>query len=106
MTILHKLSQFDVSREDMVTIYILYVWSIIEQNCQVWHHSLSQEDQTDLERVQKVAFRIILGKEYDSYENSLILLNLQTLHQRRELLCLRLFAKKCIKHPKTKLLDS
>ena len=99
MTILHKLSQFDVSREDMVTIYILYIRSILEQNCQVWHHSLSQEDQTDLERVQKIAFRIILGKEYDSYEDSLIILSLQTLHQRRELLCLR-FAKKCIKHPK------
>ena len=94
MTILHKLSQFNASQQDMTTIYILYIRSILEQNCQVWHYSLTQEEQCDLERVQKVAFRVILKNEYASYQNALKILGLTTLQERRALLCLR-FAKKC-----------
>ena len=38
----------------------------------------------DLERVQKSAFRVILGTEYSSYENALNTLNIETLSERRE----------------------
>jgi hypothetical protein len=44
LRILHKISEFSAPTEDMVTIYISYVRSILEQCCQVWHSSLTQED--------------------------------------------------------------
>ena len=51
----------------------------------------------DLERVQKVAMRTILGDDYISYENSLELTGLENLQTRRSALSLN-FAKKCTKN--------
>ena len=99
MIILQKLSQFDVSREDLVNIYKLYIRSILEQSCQVWHTSLSQDDTYSIERVQKVACKLILKDDYLDYASALETLSLDTLHSRRQNLCLK-FAKKCVTHPK------
>ena len=101
MVILQKLKQFNVSIQDMLVIYKLYIRSIVEQNCPVWHHSISEDDQSNLERVQKVACKIILSGQYLEYESALKKLDLDTLFERREKLCLK-FAKKCTKHPKAK----
>ena len=44
---------------------------ILEQSYQVWHSSLTLENCTDLERVQKNALRIILQDIYLSYSSVL-----------------------------------
>ena len=49
-----------------------------------------------MERVQKAALRVILGKKYTSYRNALKELNIDSLEERRESLCIK-FAKKCLK---------
>ena len=54
-----------------------------------------------MERVQKSAVRIILGDSYRGYRKSLDILQIDSLKDRREQLCLN-FAKKCIQNPKTK----
>ena len=101
MMILHKLYEFNVPDKDMVKIYVLFLRSILEQSCVVWHTSITVEEITDLERVQKVACKIILKDRYDNYEQALNYLNLDKLSKRRDDLCLR-FAKKCLKMNKTK----
>ena len=101
MLILNKLTPFKVKCSELVNIYILYIRSILEQSCQVWHYDITEEEVTDLERVQKVACKIILHDNYLSYEEALEDLNLQSLSERRQLLCLK-FAKKCLKHEKAK----
>lgn len=101
MEILKKLVPFHPPTEDMKTIYILYIRSILEQSCTIWHSSLTQEDSIALERVQKNAFRNILQERYISYENALNLLSMETLHQRREKLSLK-FALKCTQLKETK----
>ena len=45
--------------------------------------------------------RIILGDKFNGYQKSLNILQLDTLKNRRENLCLN-FAQKCLKNPKTK----
>ena len=100
MLILHKLYSFHVPDSELVNIYILYLRSVLEQSCQVWHHSITEEEISDLERVQKVAFILILKESYICYEQALAELNLETLDERRERLCLN-FAKKCLKYEKT-----
>ena len=65
----------------------------------VWHSSLTQENIDDLERVQKSALKIILQDKYRTYKQGLAQLNLETLVDRRENLCLN-FALKCVKHEK------
>ena len=99
MRMIQKLKSFGINQEDLVHIYILYIRSILELNCQVWHFSLTSEDESNIERVQKVALYLILHEEYESYENALRLVNLSTLKSRRNDLSLR-FAKKSLKHPK------
>ena len=97
MRMLHKLVKFNVPVEDLITIYILYIRSVLEQSCQVWHSSLTFENLTDLERVQKNALKIILRDNYISYESALDKDGIQCLVERREILCLK-FAKSCVKH--------
>ena len=101
MELLRKVASFGTNKEEKKNIYILYVRSILEQSCVVWHSSLTKENEEDLERIQKSAVRIINGADYDNYEDALIKSNLEPLKTRRKDLCLR-FAQKCLKNDKTK----
>ena len=100
MTILRKLFEFKISVTDLLHIYILYIRSIVKQNCVVWTNSITNDDSNSLERIQKVALRIIYKHNYISYDNALELSGLPTLCDRRYQLSLR-FALKCSKEPKT-----
>ena len=100
MRLLHKTAEFSVPKSDLVTIYIQYIRSLLDQSCQIWHSSLTQEDSESLERVQKTALKVILKEDYISYENALAVTDIDSLSERRDELCLR-FAKKCTKSPKT-----
>ena len=99
MMILRKLYSFKVEVCDLVEIYVLYIRSILEHSCQVWHFNITEEEAMDLERVQKVAFKIILQDNCIDYEHALESLHLETLKARRNNLCLKL-PQKCVKHRK------
>ena len=86
---------------DLKNIYILFVRSQLEQSCVVWHSSLTEQQKSDLERVQKSALGIILGQKYENYKKALDVLNMDTLEDRREYLSLK-FAKKCLENEKMK----
>ena len=101
MELLRKISHFGANWEDLKNIYILFIRSLLEQSCTVWHSGLTKENSEDLERIQKCAVKIILKENYETYENGLKLLDLDKLDERREYLCLQ-FAKKSIKHGKMK----
>ena len=96
MRLIHKLVEFNVPSEDLLNIYFLYIRSILEQSCQVWHSRLTLENITDLERIQKTACKIILQENYSSYSEALDLLNIESLYDRRSHLCLK-FARNCLK---------
>ena len=97
MQILKKLYSFDIPIPYMVQIYCLYMRSVAEQSSVVWGSSLTKGQEFDLERIQKVALRIILDKDYISYENALNTTNLKTLKDRRSDLSLN-FARKCTRN--------
>ena len=101
MEILRKLKSYNPPHTDLVNIYILYIRSILEQSCTIWHSSLTQENRADLERVQKNALRNILQEKYENYETALKTLKLDTLEKRRELLMIK-YGKKCLKLEQTK----
>ena len=99
MNILQSLFQFNVPIKELVTIYILYIRSILEQSCVVWGSAITKDEETDLERVQKCALRLIMREEYTSYERGLQIAQLSTLKNRQILLQTR-FATKCTKNEK------
>ena len=101
MQLLNAAASFTSARQDLKSIYTTFVRSVLEQSSVVWHSSLSCENRKDLERLQKTAVRIILGKTYNNYKQGLKMLNLQTLNQRRKMLCLK-FARKCLMNEKVR----
>ena len=101
MSMLTKLRYAGVKTEDLLDVYKLFIRSLLEYCCVVWHSRLNHDASADLERVQKTCLKIILGELYSSYESALEMTGLETLDSRREMRCLS-FARKCIKHPKHK----
>ena len=96
---LRRLKAFGANQTELTDIYCKHIRSILEFAAVVGHSGLSQENILDIERVQKSAYAIILGKEYESYENALYVLNLEKLSTRRQTLCLK-FAKRAFKSDK------
>ena len=100
MIILKNLYQFNIPVADLVTIYTMYIRSILEQSCVVWGSSITQEEEMAIERVQKCALRIILKYDYISYENGLAIAKLSKIKNRIQMLQLR-FARKCVQNEAT-----
>ena len=100
MQLLRKVASFGTSQGELKDIYVLFIRSLLEQSATVWNSSLSQENISDLERIQKTAVKIILGDQFQSYEEGLLKLDMESLSDRRQALYLS-FAQTCTKNPKT-----
>ena len=74
--------------------------SVLEQSRVVWHSSLTQENNEELERCQKIFMKLVLREKYKNYEDALMKLNLDSLHTRRQFVCDFFLSKSCIKHKK------
>ena len=96
---LRRLKHLGATSSDLVDVYFKQIRSLVEYAVPVWQSSISQCERVDLERIQKSACHIILGKQYVSYSQALLHLNIESLESRRRKLCLR-FALKAEKHPK------
>ena len=79
----------------------MYIQSVLEQSCVVWPHNISKPNESELERVQKVAVKIITGNKHNTYSENLKERNLETLKERRKGLSAR-FAEKFSRNPRTK----
>ena len=102
MELLRKVASFTTNQEELKNIFfIFFIRSLLEQSAPVWHSSLTDENVSDLERVQKTAVKLILGERYLEYDRALRKLDLESLHERRETLCL-VFAKKSSRNAKSR----
>ena len=101
MQLLHKAAKFTNNTRDLKQIYMLQIRSKLDQSAVVWHSGLTNKNRNDLERVQKSAVKLILGARYESYNDALKILGLETLDKRRDKMCLK-FAKQCLKLSKMK----
>ena len=96
---LKRLKALGAANEDLKDVYIKQIRCILEYAAPVWHSSVTLEESTQIERVQKSALRIILGGSYYTYKNALQQMQLETLYSRRQRLCVK-FARKCLKSNK------
>ena len=76
---LHAARKFTTNIYDLKQIYTTFIISKVEHSAVVWHSSLTQDNRSDLERVQKAAVKIIMGNKYTDYNNSLKYLKLESL---------------------------
>ena len=91
---LRRLKKLGASSDILLDLYQKQVRSVMEYAVPVWGTNLTEEDNVELERVQKVALAIIFG--HKSYENILSKYKIESLHDRRITL-IRKFAKKTSK---------
>ena len=95
---LRRLKNLGLKTSSLVKIYTTQIRSLLEYGAVSWHSMLSIENEKAIERVQKSAVAVILGSDYENYENSLAVLALQRLDIRRKKLCTT-FARRAAKHP-------
>ena len=97
VSILCKLKYVGICIEDLLTIYMLFIRSVTEYCSVVFHSGLTEAQTNKLESIQRTCLRVILAKNYVSYEAALEMCNLQRLETRRESRLLT-FSLRCIKN--------
>ena len=93
--ILRRMQFLDLTKQELFDVYQKEVRSILEYAVPVWHSSLTRKQVSEIESVQKIAFKMILGQSYSGYTDACATLNTETLEKRRLDICLR-FAKENI----------
>lgn len=73
--ILRRLLKFNLTQAEMFDVYTKEIRSVLEFAVPVWHSSLTSKLAGDIERVQKLAMRIILQHNYVNYKNACSLLS-------------------------------
>ena len=96
---LRRIKALGGSIQDMLEVYLLQIRCLCEIACPAWNGALTKSDCKQIERIQKMALRIILGAEYDNYEAALERLDIETLEKRRKDICVK-FAKSIEKSDK------
>ena len=99
MWTIRRLKGAGCCNEDLIMMYESIIRSVLETACPVFHPQLNIENTTDLERIQKIFCKIVLAEKYEDYNEACTLLNLETLSNRREALCLN-FGWKCVQSQK------
>ena len=77
--ILRRMLDFDLNIHQLFDVYIKEVRSILELAVPVWHSGLTKQQSADLERIQKIAFQIILQGDYLNYQQACSVLSAKTL---------------------------
>ena len=98
---LRNLARLGISRTDLIDVYYKQCRSVLEMAAPAWTPGLTKTEISQLERVQKAARAIILGKKFYSYKSALRILNMETLESRRSTISLK-FARKALKSEKFK----
>ena len=97
--ILKRLVELSVPIELLSLTYKLRIRVFVEQNVPLWMFSISKKMCEKIEKLQKIAIYIVLGKDAKKdYLCNLTRLNLETLEDRRLKLAQK-FASKILKHP-------
>ena len=91
--ILRRFLLLNLDRFEMFDVYAKEIRSILEYAVPVWHSSITKKQSSEIESVQKLSFKIILGPVYLSYRNACEIFHTQTLEQRRLELCKRFVMK-------------
>ena len=91
--VLRRMMNLDLDKFQLFDAYKKEIRSILEYAVPVWHSSITSKQSSQIEAVQKLAFRIILKDSYSSYKRACDFFQTKTLKLRRVEICKR-FAEK------------
>ena len=69
--ILRRMLNLDLNHDQLFDVYCKEVRSILEFGVPVWHPGLTKKDSNNIERIQRVAFWIILQEKFIDYSSPL-----------------------------------
>ena len=101
MWLLRRLKQVDLEAELICEYYLKEIRSITEFGAVIWNSGLTKGQVKLLEKVQKIALKIILGDKYYNYKHARSVFQLPLLSERRLTLCTN-FALKLYKSCRSK----
>ena len=84
MWLLRRMKLIKLEPEIILDYYLKEVRSLAEFGVPIWNSGLSQSQIRDIEKIQKVALKVILGQQYDSYGSACQLFGLEKLSVRRQ----------------------
>ena len=90
-----RLKSSNVSKDDIFYFYTMKIRSVLEYASPVFFSMLTNQNIADIERIQKIVLKVILGHEYVDYDTACKIMSTTTLHARRKQLALR-FALSCL----------
>ena len=99
MWLLRRLKLAKLDSWVLFDYYIKEIRPLTEHGVAIWNSGLTKAQVNELEKVQKVALKIILDENYISYEVACTLMNTQPLKYRRTELCTK-YAIKLFKSPR------
>ena len=83
MWLLRRMKLLKLENEIIIDYYMKEVRPLTEQGVPIWNSSLTKKQIKDIEKIQKVALKIILGQQYQSYESACEIFGLKKLSIRR-----------------------
>ena len=87
MWLLRRLKLIKLDSNFILDYYLKEIRPLAEQGVAIWNSGLTKAQARDLEKIQKVAFKIILDESYTSYDVACTLLSISPLEYRRTDLC-------------------
>ena len=89
MWLLRRMKALGLEPKFILDYYLMEIRPVVEHGVPVWHSGLTNLQSNRLERIQKVALKIIMGENYDSYNDACKLFSLEKLSERQVRLCSR-----------------
>ena len=85
--------------ENFFHLWTVYCRSVLEQSAVLWQGSLTNKNRDTLERTQMTFTKLVQKRNFKTYDEALKKLNMTSLDQRRDQLCLQ-WARKCLNNDK------
>ena len=87
MWLLRRMKNLKLEPEIIFDYYSKEVRPLLEHGVVVWNSGITKAHKSDLEKIQKVSFKIILGDDYSSYVEACQFFKVENLIIRRTQLC-------------------
>ena len=99
MWLLRRMKALKLEPDIIVDYYLKEIRVLAEQGVAIWNGGLTKNQIRDLEKIQKVALKIILADGYNEYNRACAKFSINTLYERRLELCtnyaVKLFKSDC-----------
>ena len=77
MWLLRRMKMINLEPQIILEYYLKEIRVLAEQGVPIWNSGLTVQQIRDLERIQKVALKIILAENYGTYENACKIFDLE-----------------------------